>query len=106
MCESGGNYGAVNPSSGAGGAYQIMPSTWELYGGEGAPQDASPAEQDAIAAQIWATQGQPRGSARADAADQPVISFRSAGRSRASSSPPSITAIPPFLNLTLAPQTA
>ena len=57
MCESGGNYGAVNPSSGAGGAYQIMPSTWELYGGEGAPQDASPAEQDAIAAQIWADSG-------------------------------------------------
>jgi septal ring factor EnvC (AmiA/AmiB activator) len=57
MCESGGNYGAVNPSSGAGGAYQIIPSTWELYGGEGAPQDASPAEQDAIAAQIWADSG-------------------------------------------------
>ena len=57
MCESGGNYGAVNPSSGAGGAYQIMPSTWDLYGGEGAPQDASPAEQDAIAAQIWADAG-------------------------------------------------
>src|SRR5262249_35173370 len=31
MCESGGDYGAVNPSSGAGGAYQILPSTWELY---------------------------------------------------------------------------
>src|SRR5262249_7904139 len=30
QCESGGNYGAVNPSSGAGGAYQILPSTWEL----------------------------------------------------------------------------
>ena len=37
MCESGGNYGAVNPSSGAGGAYQILPSTWALYGGQGAP---------------------------------------------------------------------
>ena len=37
MCESGGNYGAVNPSSGAGGAYQILPSTWELYGGQGEP---------------------------------------------------------------------
>ena len=50
MCESGGNYGAVNPSSGAGGAYQILPSTWDLYGGQGAPQDASKAEQDRIAA--------------------------------------------------------
>lgn len=57
-CESGGNWDAVNPSSGAGGAYQILPSTWELYGGEGLPEDASPAEQSAIAAQIWADSGQ------------------------------------------------
>jgi peptidoglycan hydrolase CwlO-like protein len=57
MCESGGNYGAVNPSSGAGGAYQILPSTWELYGGQGAPQDASKEEQDRIAAEIWADSG-------------------------------------------------
>ncbi len=57
MCESGGNWEAVNPSSGAGGAYQIMPSTWELYGGEGNPEDASPAEQSEIAAQIWADSG-------------------------------------------------
>jgi septal ring factor EnvC (AmiA/AmiB activator) len=57
MCESGGNFNAVNPSSGAGGAYQILPSTWELYGGSGAPQNASPAEQSDIAAQIWADSG-------------------------------------------------
>lgn len=57
MCESGGDYGAVNPSSGAGGAYQILPSTWELYGGQGAPQNASKAEQDRIAAEIWADSG-------------------------------------------------
>jgi peptidoglycan hydrolase CwlO-like protein len=57
MCESGGNYGALNPSSGAGGAYQIIPSTWQLYGGSGAPQNASQAEQDRIAAQIWADSG-------------------------------------------------
>jgi septal ring factor EnvC (AmiA/AmiB activator) len=57
LCESGGNFGAVNPSSGAGGAYQILPSTWELYGGEGDPEDASPAEQTEIAAQIWADSG-------------------------------------------------
>ena len=56
-CESGGNYGAVNPSSGAGGAYQILPSTWALYGGKGNPQDGSKAEQDRIAAQIWADSG-------------------------------------------------
>jgi hypothetical protein len=56
-CESGGDYGAVNPSSGAGGAYQILPSTWAAYGGQGLPQDAPPAEQNRIAAAIYATQG-------------------------------------------------
>ncbi len=57
MCESGGNYSAINPSSGAGGAYQVLPSTWELYGGEGEPQNAPKAEQDRIAAEIWADSG-------------------------------------------------
>ena len=57
MCESGGNYGAVNASSGAGGAYQILPSTWALYGGQGSPESASKAEQDRIAAEIWADSG-------------------------------------------------
>jgi septal ring factor EnvC (AmiA/AmiB activator) len=57
MCESGGNYGALNPSSGAGGAYQILPSTWELYGGQGEPQNAPKAEQDRIAGEIWTDSG-------------------------------------------------
>jgi peptidoglycan hydrolase CwlO-like protein len=57
MCESGGNYHALNPSSGAGGAYQILPSTWAAYGGQGAPQDGSKAEQDRIAAEIWRDSG-------------------------------------------------
>jgi septal ring factor EnvC (AmiA/AmiB activator) len=57
MCESGGNYSALNPSSGAGGAYQVLPSTWELYGGQGEPQNAPKAEQDRIAAEIWADSG-------------------------------------------------
>lgn len=57
MCESGGNYSALNASSGAGGAYQIMPSTWEAYGGTGLPHEASKAEQDRIAALIWADSG-------------------------------------------------
>jgi septal ring factor EnvC (AmiA/AmiB activator) len=57
MCESGGNYGAVNASSGAGGAYQILPSTWKLYGGQGVPQDAPKAEQDRIAREIWGDSG-------------------------------------------------
>ena len=57
MCESGGNYGAVNPSSGAGGAYQILPSTWSGYGGKGSPQNGSKQQQDQIAAQIWSDSG-------------------------------------------------
>ena len=57
MCESGGNYHALNSSSGAGGAYQILPSTWRAYGGAGAPQDAPKAEQDRIAAEIWRDSG-------------------------------------------------
>lgn len=57
QCESSGNYSAVNPSSGAGGAYQILPSTWAAYGGTGSPQSASPAEQNAIAAKIYAADG-------------------------------------------------
>jgi len=57
QCESGGNYSAVNPSSGAGGAYQILPSTWQAYGGQGLPENASKAEQDRIAGAIYASQG-------------------------------------------------
>jgi septal ring factor EnvC (AmiA/AmiB activator) len=57
LCESGGNFQALNPGSGAGGAYQILPSTWRLYGGKGLPHQASPREQSRIAAQIWADSG-------------------------------------------------
>lgn len=56
-CESGGNYQALNRESGAGGAYQILPSTWRAYGGEGLPHEAPPQEQDRIAALIWANDG-------------------------------------------------
>ena len=56
MCESGGDYSALNPS-GAGGAYQIMPETWRAYGGTGLPNEASKAEQDRIAALIYADSG-------------------------------------------------
>jgi septal ring factor EnvC (AmiA/AmiB activator) len=57
MCESGGNYHALNASSGAGGAYQILPSTWRAYGGQGLPHQAPKAEQDRIAAEIWRDSG-------------------------------------------------
>ena len=57
QAESGGNPAAVNPSSGAGGYYQIMPSTWRAYGGAGSPQDAPMGEQTAIAQKIYQAQG-------------------------------------------------
>ncbi len=57
LCESGGNFDALTPSSGAGGAYQILPSTWKLYGGKGLPHEASPKEQSRIAALFWADSG-------------------------------------------------
>jgi septal ring factor EnvC (AmiA/AmiB activator) len=55
MCESGGNYGAVNPTSGAGGAYQFLPSTYEGLGGKYASPNVAPKwEQDRLAAKLWA----------------------------------------------------
>jgi peptidoglycan hydrolase CwlO-like protein len=57
LCESGGDWGALNPASGAGGAFQILPSTWKAYGGEGLPHEASPAEQTRIATLIWQDSG-------------------------------------------------
>lgn len=54
MCESGGNYKALNPSSGAGGAYQFMPETYKGLGGKyDAPQNAPKWEQDKLAAKLW-----------------------------------------------------
>jgi hypothetical protein len=55
--ESGGNPSAVNPTSGAGGYYQITPATWAAYGGTGAPQSASMGQQTAIAQKIYQSQG-------------------------------------------------
>ncbi len=63
--ESDGQYGVVNSSSGAAGAYQFMPGTWDntarsagrtdLVGVN--PANASPADQDAMAHQLMNTQG-------------------------------------------------
>lgn len=66
MCESGGNYRAVNnTAAGAAagrpaGAYQIVTGTWQANGGGAyAPtaDQATPAQQDAVAARIWARSG-------------------------------------------------
>ena len=55
--ESGGNAGAVNPYSGAGGLYGFLPSTWQALGFSGLPQDASVAEQNAAFAKEYALSG-------------------------------------------------
>ena len=61
-CESGGNYRARNAVSTAGGAFQIIDSTWYAYGGARYADShpaavAPPAEQDRVAAAIWADVG-------------------------------------------------
>jgi peptidoglycan hydrolase CwlO-like protein len=53
LCESGGQNLPPN-SAGASGYYQIIPSTWKLFGGSGpAAYLASKSEQDAVASRIW-----------------------------------------------------
>lgn len=59
--ESGFSYSALNPSSGAGGMYQFLPSTWNGIARQIAPQWvgtpphlAPPAVQDQFAAYLWA----------------------------------------------------
>ena len=55
--ESGGNAQAVNPSSGAGGLFQFLPSTWASLGYSGAPQNASVATQYAAFEKLYAEMG-------------------------------------------------
>lgn len=55
--ESGGNYGAVSSSGKYRGAYQFDARTWQSVGGSGDPAAASPAEQDARAAELMRQRG-------------------------------------------------
>lgn len=55
--ESGGDYGAVNPSGRYRGAYQFDAQTWASVGGSGDPAAASPAEQDRRARILWEQRG-------------------------------------------------
>ena len=57
MCESRGNFRALNRSSMAGGAYQAIPSTWRAYGGKGYAHNATPYRQHVIAGRILRGQG-------------------------------------------------
>ena len=55
--ESGGNAGAVNASSGAGGLYGFLPSTWQALGFSGLPENASVSQQNAAFAKEYAQSG-------------------------------------------------
>ncbi len=55
--ESGGRYDAVSASGKYRGAYQFDRSTWASVGGTGDPAAASPAEQDARAAELMRRRG-------------------------------------------------
>jgi resuscitation-promoting factor RpfC len=55
--ESGGNARAVNPSSGAGGLYQFLPSSWSALGYSGLPEDASVAVQTQAFDKLYAEDG-------------------------------------------------
>lgn len=55
--ESGGNAHAVNSSSGAGGLYQFLPSTWHALGYSGLPQDAPVSVQNEAFAKQYAQSG-------------------------------------------------
>jgi len=57
QAESGGNASAVNPSSGAGGLYGFLPSTWQALGHSGLPENASVAEQNQAFQQEYAQSG-------------------------------------------------
>jgi hypothetical protein len=52
--ESKGDPNAVNSSSGAGGKYQFLPSTWSGYGGYSRAQDAPESVQDERFNEVWA----------------------------------------------------
>jgi len=56
QCESGGNY-AINTGNGYSGAYQFDAGTWRSLGYSGLAYQASPATQDAAAAQLQAARG-------------------------------------------------
>ena len=57
QCESSGNPAAVSPTGQYRGKYQFSRETWAEYGGTGDPAAAPEAEQDRIAAALYAARG-------------------------------------------------
>jgi hypothetical protein len=57
QCESGGDPGAIGGGGAYRGLYQMAPSTFHAYGGQGDPAAASVAEQTRVAARIYAAEG-------------------------------------------------
>jgi len=57
QAESGGSPSAVNGSTGAGGLYGFLPSTWHALGYSGLPQDAPVSVQNAAYAKQYARSG-------------------------------------------------
>nr|WP_272902226.1 transglycosylase family protein [Brevibacterium daeguense] len=55
-CESGGDW-SINTGNGYYGGLQFSPSTWEAFGGEGMPHEASKAEQIRVAQNTLEGQG-------------------------------------------------
>ena len=57
QCESGGDPTAVSADGTYRGKYQFSTETWQAMGGSGDPASAPEAEQDRIAAELYAQQG-------------------------------------------------
>jgi hypothetical protein len=56
QCESSGNWN-INTGNGFSGGLQFTPSTWQAFGGQGAPQNATREQQIAVAEKVLAAQG-------------------------------------------------
>ncbi|WP_246136445.1 transglycosylase family protein [Leekyejoonella antrihumi] len=56
QCESGGNW-SINTGNGFYGGLQFTLQTWHAFGGSGMPNQASPAQQIAVAQRVLASQG-------------------------------------------------
>jgi hypothetical protein len=57
QCESSGNYRAKSPTSSASGGYQILDSTWQGRFGVRHASDATPAQQDQAAEELYRRHG-------------------------------------------------